>query len=125
MFTISKGLILCPTCRGNDPFCPQCGGNKRIRDVERITKLAILHRKGEGQLKYEPRGQFVEGEMTLVLQYIPGEEESEYIIKNATTVEVDSKSFIIDKFKRAGKPANRYYVICKEDESLDRRDRPS
>lgn len=124
IFNVSLGLQTCPTCAGTDPFCPTCDGNQRIHVEEQVAVKALIRWAGEGQRKYRPEGQYLEGDCTLVTIYTERDVNSagilysgsEFLMRRARSVLVDDRKMVIEKYMRAGKPLNRVYFICNEDD---------
>lgn len=127
-FNVRLGTMLCPTCSGEDPFCATCDGNQRIYNDVSLPVVALIRWAGEGQRKYLPVGQYDEGDCTIVTTYTEPVRSfadrdilasgSEFLMRNARTVDVDDRRLVITKSLRAGNPVNRVYFICIEDEDL-------
>lgn len=116
IFRASSGLITCPTCGGNDPFCATCSGNATIDQPYDYTQIASVRWKESERKSYKPQGQAVEGDCTIVLAY---NTLLETVLKQTRTVVVDNRACTIRSYKRAGYNVNRMYVVLNEDESYD------
>lgn len=115
-FHASSGLVTCPTCGGNDPFCATCSGHAKVDQPYDYTAIASVRWKESERKVYKPQGQAVDGDCVIVLSYDPN---LETVLRQTRTVVVDNRSCVIQSYKRAGYTVNRYYVVLNEDESYD------
>jgi hypothetical protein len=128
ILNVSLGLQLCPTCGGTDPFCPTCDGNERIHIEQQLPVIALVRWKREDRRMYRPEGQYVEGDCTLVLLYVEPDlngqgllaSGTDFIARRTTSVIVDDKRMVVDSYRRDGKPSNRVYLTCLEDDAAPR-----
>lgn len=117
ILTYSLGLILCPVCSGNDPFCPTCGGNKYIYNTATKTEKANVKWQTLEKKAFTPAGQFVQGDVTLTFMNSPILED---IIRNTISVLITGRVCVIDKWHLQGINKSRIYCICLEDSSKNR-----
>lgn len=116
----SLGLILCPVCNGNDPFCPNCGGNKYVYSSDTRTEKANVKWKTLEKKDFTPAGQFPVGTVTVTFLNSP---ELEEVIRNATSMIITGRTCVIDKWHLQGINKSRIYCICLEDSGKDNKNR--
>lgn len=117
VLTYVSNSVLCPTCGGNDPFCPTCEGNVYIRSELTYTQTGTVRWKSFEKKIYRPEGQYMEGDCTVTFLNVP---QLVAILPNVTSVLVDGRKCVVDKWNLQGIDNSRIYLILKEDTNSGR-----
>lgn len=114
---ISRGA--CPLCGGSDPFCILCQGNTTVDITSSVYAKAKVKWQGSDQRLYKPEGQYPEGDCVVTLRCAADGTivESGIQIERVTSVIVDNKKCVLDKWYYRGSPINRVYMVLKQDEN--------
>jgi hypothetical protein len=114
-FTASSGLIACPACGSDDPFCPECQGHGKIDQLYTHEAIASVRWRTSDKKMYRPQGQEVEGDLAIVVLLQGNIEE---VIRQTRFVTVDDRQCVVDGWHREGAPPNRIYIALNEDTDL-------
>lgn len=110
----------CPVCAGSDPFCPTCHGNPTVDVTQTKVVCANIIWKGSDRKLYRPEGQFVEGDCLIdfMVDVISAYESTDVFLKTVTTVTVDGRICVIDRWYYEGSPINRVSLVLSQDDNV-------
>jgi len=114
-FHASSGIVTCPTCLGQDPFCPMCGGKQKIELLYTRDEIASVRWKPSEDKRYRPTSQIIEGDCQIIVVFSDTVED---MLRNCSYVDVDERRCVVDKWYRKGSPINRVHIVLYEDKDL-------
>lgn len=118
-FVFDSGLVDCPVCGGNDPFCATCGGNRKIRNTVTVSLPAKVKWTAMDDRIYTKLGQAVDGDCLLTLPVTESGalyQASGYALETLVSATVDGRLCTVDKWYFKGDPINRVYIVLHQDE---------